>query len=91
MKFIAKENLAKFLDAASAKMTVYVPVDSGKTTDYKAYKPGTTVWRDQSNIDANKGIVDCGHRPYVELVTAMAEINKNVYRLIEHFDAKYAD
>jgi hypothetical protein len=55
------------------------------------YKPGTTVWRDQSNIDANKGIVDCGHRPYVELVTAMAEINKNVYRLIEHFDAKYAD
>lgn len=43
MKFIAKENLAKFLDAASAKMTVYVPVDSGKTTDYKAYKPGTTV------------------------------------------------
>ena len=55
------------------------------------YKPGTTIWWDQSNIDANKGIVDSGHRPYTELVTAMAEINKNVYRLIEHFDAKYAD
>ena len=55
------------------------------------YHPGTTVWRDQSNIDANKGIVDSGHRPYPELVNAMAEINKNVYRLIEHFDAKYAD
>ncbi len=55
------------------------------------YHPGTQVWRDQSNIDANKGIVDSGHRPYTELVEGMAEINKNVYRLIEHFDAKYAD
>ena len=43
MKFIAKENLTKFLDAASGKMKVYVPVDSGKTTDYQEYKPGTTV------------------------------------------------
>ena len=55
------------------------------------YKPGTQVWRDQSNIDANKGIVDSGHRPYRELVEGMAEINKNVFRLIDHFDAKYAD
>ena len=55
------------------------------------YKPGTAVWRDQSNIDANKGIVDIGHRPYTELVEGMAEINRNVYRLIDHFDAKYAD
>ena len=55
------------------------------------YKPGTTVWWDQSNIDANKGIVNSGHKPYEELVTAMAEINKNVYRLIDHFDAKYKD
>lgn len=47
-------------------------------------------WRDQSNIDANKGIVNNWHEPYEELVTSMAEINKNVYRLIEHFDAKYA-
>ena len=43
MKFLKKDNLTKFLDAASAKMTVYVPVDSGKTTDYKAYTPGTVV------------------------------------------------
>ena len=55
------------------------------------YKPGTAVWKDQSNIDANKGIVDIGHRPYTELVEGMAEINRNVYRLIDHFDAKYAD
>ena len=55
------------------------------------YKPGTTIWKDQSNIDANKGIVDIGHRPYTELVEGMAEINRNVYRLIDHFDAKYAD
>lgn len=54
------------------------------------YKPGTNIWKDQSNIDANKGIVDNGHRPYTELVNAMAEINLNVYRLIEHFDAKYS-
>ena len=43
MKFLKKEHLTRFLDAASGKMTVYVPVDSGKTTDYKAYKPGITV------------------------------------------------
>jgi hypothetical protein len=55
------------------------------------YRPGTTVWRDQSNIDANKGIVNSGHKPYDELTQGMAQINKNVYRLIEHFDAKYAD
>ena len=55
------------------------------------YRPGTQVWWDQSNIDANKGIVNSGHKPYEELVTAMAQINKNVYRLIDHFDAKYKD
>ena len=43
MKFLRKDNRTRFLDAASAKMTVYVPVDSGRTTDYKAYKPGITV------------------------------------------------
>ncbi len=48
-------------------------------------------WRDQSNIDANKGIVNNWHQPYEELCDSMAEINLNVYRLIKHFDAKYAD
>ncbi len=47
-------------------------------------------WRDQSNIDANKGIVNNWHEPYEELCAAMAEINLNVYRLAQHFDAKYA-
>ena len=71
----------------------YLDDDASPEVIYKGGKPDETGknWRDQSNIDANKGIVDSGHRPYTELVTAMAEINKNVYRLIEHFDAKYAD
>jgi hypothetical protein len=54
------------------------------------YKPGTTVWRDQSNIDANKGIVNNWHEPYEELCESMAQINFNCYRLALHFDAKYA-
>lgn len=54
------------------------------------YKEDGKTWRDQSSIDANKGIVDNYHRPYETLRDAMAEINKNVYRLIDHFDAKYA-
>jgi hypothetical protein len=53
-------------------------------------KNGEKVWKDESSVDANKGIVDNSHRPYDELVEAMTEINKNVYRLIEHFDSKYA-
>lgn len=53
-------------------------------------KNGVRTWRDQSSIDANKGIVSNTHTPYDELVTSMTEINKNVYKLIEHFDAKYA-
>ena len=53
-------------------------------------KNGVKTWRDQSSIDANKGIVSNTHTPYDELVTSMTEINKNVYKLIEHFDAKYA-
>ena len=54
------------------------------------FKEDGKTWRDQSSIDANKGIVDNYHRPYETLRDAMAEINKNVYRLIDHFDAKYA-
>ena len=48
------------------------------------------TWRDQSNIDANKGIVNNWHEPYEELCESMAQINFNVYRLALHFDAKYA-
>ena len=46
--------------------------------------------KDTTNVDANKGIVNNWHEPYEELCEAMAEINKNVYRLALHFDAKYA-
>ena len=48
------------------------------------------TWRDQSNIDANKGIVNNWHEPYEELCESMAQINFNCYRLALHFDAKYA-
>ncbi len=55
------------------------------------YKNGVDgEWRDQSNIDANKGIVNNWHEPYEELCASMAQINLNVYRLAQHFDAKYA-
>ena len=53
-------------------------------------KDGVKVWKDESSVDANKGIVDNSHNPHEALVEAMTEINKNVYKLIEHFDAKYA-
>ena len=53
------------------------------------FKEDGKTWRDQSSIDANKGIVDSYHKPYKELMDAMYEVNNNVYRLIDHFDAKY--
>lgn len=55
------------------------------------FKEDGKTWRDQSSIDANKGIVDNYHKPYETLMNAMYEINSNVYRLIDHFDAKYAN
>ena len=54
------------------------------------FKEDGKTWRDQSSIDANKGIVDSYHKPYKELMDAMFEVNDNVYRLIDHFDAKYS-
>ncbi len=54
------------------------------------FKADGVTWKDQSNIDANKGIVNNWHEPYEELCASMAEINLNVYRLAKHFDAKYA-
>lgn len=54
------------------------------------FKEDGKTWIDQSSIDANKGIVDNYHKPYETLMNAMYEINSNVYRLIDHFDAKYA-
>ena len=54
------------------------------------FKEDGKTWRDQSSIDANKGIVDNYHKPYETLMKAMYEVNSNVYRLIDHFDAKYS-
>ncbi len=54
------------------------------------YEADGVTWRDQSNIDANKGIVNNWHEPYEELCASMAQINLNSYRLAQHFDAKYA-
>ena len=68
----------------------YLDNDPDPAVIYKKDEAGNTVWRDQSSVDANKGIVSNTHEPYDDLVNSMAEINKNVYKLIEHFDAKYA-
>ena len=67
----------------------YIDNDPDPSVIYTT-KDGVKVWRDQSSIDANKGLVSNTHEPYAPLVESMAEINKNVYKLIEHFDAKYA-
>ena len=45
---------------------------------------------DVSSRDANKGIVSNTHKEYTDLTDDMLDINKNVYTLIEYFDAKYA-
>ncbi len=43
MKFLRFENLDRFFALASEKLHMYVPVDAANTTDYKMWKPGTTV------------------------------------------------
>ncbi len=71
----------------------YLDDDDSPEVIYVGGKPDETGqnWRDQSNIDANKGIVNNWHEPYEELCDSMAEINLNAYRLALHFQAKYAD
>ncbi len=70
----------------------YLDDDDSPEVIYEGGKPDATGinWRDQSNIDANKGIVNNWHEPYEELCESMAQINFNCYRLAMHFDAKYA-
>lgn len=41
---------------------------------------------DPSNRNSNKGIVNVQYEPYTELTSAMKEINRQAYRLIEFFD-----
>ncbi len=44
---------------------------------------------DTTSRDSNKGIVNNKHEEYTALTDDMVQINKNVYKLIEYFDAKY--
>ena len=44
---------------------------------------------DTSGTDSNKGLVSNTHKEYKELTSHMAEINKNVYSLIDYFDVEY--
>ena len=42
---------------------------------------------DASNVDGNKGIISIfTYKPYTELVTEMAELNRQVYNVIDYFD-----
>ena len=70
----------------------YLDDDDSPEVIYKGGAPDATGknWKDQSNIDANKGVVNNWHEPYEELCASMAEINLNAYRLAQHFDGKYA-
>ena len=44
---------------------------------------------DLSSRDSNKGIVSNTHNEYTTLTSAMAEINRNVYKIATYFDKKY--
>lgn len=47
----------------------------------------TAVAGDSSNVDSNKGIINIfTYKPYTELTTEMAELNKQAYRVIDYFD-----
>jgi hypothetical protein len=43
---------------------------------------------DPSNIDSNKGIVNLALEPYVPLMMAMQELNRQVYSLADYFDTR---
>lgn len=45
---------------------------------------------DVSSQDSNKGMYSNTHNEYTDLTEKMLVINKNVYRLIDYFDQKYA-
>ena len=70
----------------------YLDDDDSPEVIYRGGAPDATGtnWKDQSNIDANKGVVNNWHEPYEELCASMTEINRNCYRLALHFDGKYA-
>ena len=43
---------------------------------------------DPSNLDSNKGIVNIRAQPYVPLLQAMHELNRQVYSLADYFDRR---
>ncbi len=43
---------------------------------------------DPSNLDSNKGIINCRYEPYAELLGAMRQLNAQVYPLTTHFDKR---
>ena len=45
---------------------------------------------DLSSRDSNKGIISNTHNEYTVLTSAMAEINRNIYRITKYFDKKYS-
>lgn len=42
---------------------------------------------DPSNRDSNKGMVSTRYEPYRDLLAGMKAINREIYRLADHFDA----
>lgn len=50
----------------------------------------TNTWADDSNRDANKGIVNHLYEPWTELLTRMKAVNGRAYRLIDYFDGERA-
>jgi hypothetical protein len=43
---------------------------------------------DPSNLDSNKGIINCSYKPYTELLDAMQALNAQVYPLTAFFDRR---
>ena len=46
---------------------------------------------DLSSRDSNKGIISNTHNEYTVLTSAMAELNKNIYKITQYFDKKYSN
>jgi hypothetical protein len=54
---------------------------------YRDNDPGSKT-ADPSNLDSNKGIVNLRLDPYVPLLQAMHELNRQVYSLAAYFDRR---
>lgn len=46
------------------------------------------TWRDNSNIDGNKGIFSIGFDLYTDLTDEMKELNRQIYPVIDYFDKR---